>query len=126
MSWDIVIFNAKDKIESIENLDQKRLEAIDFCSIFEQHFTIATKDNNYREIVGKDFSITYHCDEKPVDHKLTSVNGESGIFELAELAKKYNWQLFDTALGEMIELNNPARNGYKYFKSFQQQVLNKE
>ena len=35
-----------------------------------------------------------------------SLYGENGLFELIELAKKYGWKIFDTGLGEMIDLDN--------------------
>jgi|GEM_PF-3177152 len=38
MSWDIVLFNSKEKIESIEELDENKLEAIDFTGILESFF----------------------------------------------------------------------------------------
>ena len=39
MSWDIVLFNSKQEITDIESLDETQLEAIDFCSILEKHFS---------------------------------------------------------------------------------------
>lgn len=40
---------------------------------------------------------------------MISLYGESGLFELIELAKMYGWQIFETGLGEMIDLDNPEK-----------------
>jgi len=39
------------------------------------------------------------------------------------LAKKYNWQIFDTGLGQMINLENPDINGYSNFQNYLKDVL---
>lgn len=36
MSWDIVLFNSKQKIKSISELDQAQLEPSDFSGILEK------------------------------------------------------------------------------------------
>jgi len=43
---------------------------------------------------------------------------ENGLFELVELAKKENWQIYDTGLDDMINLENPEKNGYENFKHY--------
>lgn len=124
MSWDIVLFNSKKKISSVEELDEAQLEPMDFCSAFESHFKQIIKDDKHREIKGQDFSIDYFDNDEKVSNKMVSLYGENGLYELVILAKKLNWQLFDTGLGEMIDLENPARNGYENFQKYLQHVLN--
>src|SRR5262245_8436463 len=111
MSWDIVLFNSRQKINSIDELDEIQLEPTDFCSVFEKHFDTIVNDDNHRTIEGKDFTIQYFIDKENVSNKLLSLYGESGLYELVVLAKKYNWQIFDTGLGQMIDLENPTNNG---------------
>jgi hypothetical protein len=125
MSWDIVLFNSRQKITSVEEVDDTQLEPADFCSAFESHFTEIIKDDDHREITGKDFSIDYFIDEDKVSNKMVSLYGENGLFELVELAKKHNWQIFDTGNGQMIDLENPANNGYENFQTYLRHVLNK-
>jgi hypothetical protein len=72
MSWDIVLFNTSDKIEDIEHFDAVKLTPTDFTNIFEKHFTTIKKDDDHREIVGKDFSIDYFVDDEPVTNKMLS------------------------------------------------------
>lgn len=117
-----MIFNSTEKIESLEEVNEDTLKEFDFCSVFKNYFKDVKEENNLIEIKGKDFSISCFTDEKPVDHKLISIIGERGLFEVVELCKKYSWQIFDTELGEMIDLNNPQRNGYRNFKDFVEQI----
>lgn len=126
MSWDIVLFNSKQKITDVESLDETLLEATDFCSILESHFPQIIHSENHREIVGKDFSIEYFIDTEPVSNKVFSLYGENGLFELAVLAQKKGWQLFDTGINQMIDLDNPSNNGYAAFQDYLKFVLNKK
>lgn len=125
MSWDIVLFNSRQEISSVEELDDSLLEPTDFCSAFESHFPEIIKNDNHREIRGKDFAIDYFVDEEEQSNKTVSIYGEHGLFELIELAKKHNWQIFDTGNGQMIDLENPARNGYQDFQNYLRHVLKK-
>ena len=125
MSWDIVLFNSRQKITSVEDVDDTQLEPTDFCSAFENHFAEIIKDDNHREIKGNDFSIDYFVDEDKVSNKMVSLYGENGLFELVELAKEHSWQIFDTGNGQMIDLENPAKNGYENFQSYLRHVLGK-
>lgn len=125
MSWDIVLFHSRQKIKSVEEVDDTQLEPTDFCSAFECHFTEIIKDNDHREIKGKDFAIDYFIDDDKVSNKMVSLYGENGLFELVEIAKKHNWQIFDTGNGQMIDLDNPANNGYENFQNYLLHVLKK-
>jgi hypothetical protein len=123
MSWDIVLFNSKQKINSVEELDETQLEPTDFCSVIEDHFSNIVKDDNHREKKGNDFAIDYLVDDEKVSNKMMSLYGENGLYELVVLAKKYNWQIFDTGLGQMIDLENPKNNGYENFQKYLEHVL---
>lgn len=123
MSWDIVLFNSRQKIQSVEEVDETQLELTDFCSALENHFDRIEKDDNHREIEGKDFAIDYFTDDKPVSNKMLTLYGENGLYELVALARKHHWQIFDTGLGQMIDLENPAINGYENFQIYLKQVL---
>ncbi|PKV50922.1 hypothetical protein ATE84_2991 [Aquimarina sp. MAR_2010_214] len=123
MSWDIVLFNSKQKIDSIENVDENQLEPIEFVKILEDSFGEIVMNKNHREIKGKDFSIDFYTDDEPVSNKMISLYGENGLFELIELAKKYDWQIYDTELDVMIDLNNPQNNGFKNHQNYLNQIL---
>lgn len=123
MGWDIVLFNSKETIASIEELDEDKLEPIDFSQILESSFSEIIKDNNHREIKGKDFSIEFFIGNERVSNTMISLYGENGLFELIELAKKHGWQIFDTGLGEMIDLDNPSKNGYENHRQYIKQII---
>ncbi|HVW96013.1 MAG TPA: hypothetical protein VHA56_08600 [Mucilaginibacter sp.] len=123
MSWDIVLFNSRQKIETIEEIDEDCLEPTDFCSTFEHHFDKIVIHNNHREIKGIDFSIDYFIDDELVSNKMISLYGEAGLYELVILARQNNWQIFDTGMGEMVDLENPSKNGYMNFQNYLRQIL---
>ncbi len=125
MSWDIVIFKSKEIIKSIEELDEGKLESIDFTGILESSFSDIIEDENHREIKGKDFSIDFFISNEPVSNMMLSLYGENGLFELIELAKLHDWQIFDTGLGSMIDLKNPKKNGYENHKRYVEQIMKK-
>ena len=87
---------------------------------------ISLKNDNHRSINGNDFSIDYYCDDELTSNMVLSLYGESALYPIINLAIKYNWQIFDTGIGEMIDLSDPAKNGYKNFQSYLTQILSKE
>lgn len=126
MSWDIVLFNSSQKITSVEDLKENQLIPIDFCSILEKHFANIKKNEDFREIVGNGYSIDYFIDDELVSNKMLSLHGENALFALIELSKKQNWQIFDTGIGKMLDLENPAKNGYENFQSYLKQILTRK
>jgi hypothetical protein len=122
MSWDIVLFNSTQEIRSVEEIDEALLVPINFCSVMENNFDQIEQDDNHRVIKGKDFSIEYFFDNMPVSNKTLSLYGEKAINEIVTLARKYNWQIFDTQFGQMIDLVNPSKNGYEHFQQYLSQI----
>lgn len=125
MSWDIVIFSSKQKINSIEEIDEELFVPIDFNAVLEKHFDKIIIDENHREIKGDNFSINYFVYTEPVSNTLFNLYGEASLFELIKIAQIYGWQIFDTGNGEMLDLEHPERNGYENFQSYLQQILAK-
>jgi len=123
MSWDIVLFNSKQKIGSITELDENQLELTDFCGVLESSFNQIKKDDNYREIIGTDFTITFFADSEHSSNFMLSLYGENGLYELIELAKKHNWQIYDSGIDEMIDLENPEKNGFENHRIYVEQNL---
>lgn len=119
-----MLFNSKEKITSIEEMDEEKLEPIDFTSILESSFTNIARDNNHVEIKGANFSIDFFTDDELVSNIMLSVYGENGLFELIELAKQHGWQIFDTGSESMIDLENPGNNGYENHKKYVHQIRN--
>ena len=126
MSWDIVLFNSKQKINSVAELDENQLESTNFSGILENSFDEIKKDDNNREIVGTDFTIDFYADIEHSSNFMLSLNGENGIYALIELAKKHNWQIYDSGIDEMIDLENPEKNGFKNLREYIQQIVNRK
>jgi hypothetical protein len=123
MSWDIVLFNSRQKIDSAANIDENMLEPTDFSSALEGYFKQIVKDDNAWTIKGEGFTIVYYHAEEDRSNTMLNLYGESGFYELVVLARKCGWQIFDTGLGEMVDLENPSNNGYENFQSYLQHVL---
>jgi hypothetical protein len=124
MSWDIVLFSSSQKINSPEEVDEAALIETNFSSVLDAHFEDIVKDKDHREIKGQDFSICYFVDNEPTSNTILNLYGESAIYPIIELSIKNKWQVFDTGLGEMIDLNNPSKNGYKNFQAYLSRGLN--
>ncbi|WP_425628801.1 hypothetical protein [Cellulophaga lytica] len=125
MSWDIVLFNSKQKIESVSELDESKLEPIDFGKILENSFDQIKKDENHREIIGTNFTIDFYMHNELVSNTMLNLYGENGLYELIELAKKYNWQIYDSGIDGMIDLENPEKNGFDNHRKYVDQILNR-
>lgn len=126
MSWDIVLFNSKEKINSVADIDELKLEPTDFCSVLEKHFNEIIMDGNHREIKGSDYTIDFFVPKENASNTLLNLYGENGLYELVQLARQNNWQIYDTGLGEMIDLDNPSNNGYKNFQTYLEYIRKKE
>ncbi|WP_405568999.1 hypothetical protein [Winogradskyella sp. Asnod2-B02-A] len=126
MSWDIVLFNSRQKINTVAELDENQLEPTDFDGILESSFDQIKKDDNHREIIGTDFTIDFIVHNEPVSNTMLSLYGENGLYELIELAKKHNWQIYDSGIGEMIDLKNPEKNGFENHRKYVEQILNRK
>jgi len=125
MSWDVVLFNSKQKINSVTELDETQLESTDFSGILEKSFDRIEEDENHREIIGTDFTIDFFADSEHSSNFMLSLYGENGLYELIELAKKHNWQIYDTGIDAMIDLENPEKNGFKNHRKYVEQIMKK-
>jgi hypothetical protein len=124
MSWDIVLFNSKQKIISVDQIDENQLEPTDFASAFENHFPEIRKEGNHWSVASSSYSLSLYNHEELVSNTIVSLRGEEALFSLVILAKKHNWQLFDTAMERMLDLDNPSQNGYKNFQAYLTKVQN--
>lgn len=124
MSWDIVLFSSKEKIKSIETLEEKSLLPIDFNRILNNSFKEIRKNENHREIIGGDFTIEFFIQDSEESNIMISIYGEKGLFEIIEVSKKHNLQVFDTSLNDFINLNNPLKNGFSNFQNYLKQIRN--
>ena len=125
MSWDIIIFNSRQKIERAEEIDDSQFEPTDFNAAFVAHFNNIVSNGTMREISGDDFQIVYYVDDADelCSNTLLNLYGEKGLYEIVILARKHNWQVYDTGIGQMIDLENPSKNGYEDFQKYINHII---
>ena len=126
MSWEIVLFSSEQNLVSLENLNEDLLKPIDFDKILKSKFTNIKKSENHNEIIGKNFSVEFFSDEELVSNKMLSVYGENGLFELIRIAKEENWQIYDSGIDKMLNLEKPEENGYGNFRQYLKNILSTE
>ena len=124
MSWDIVLFSSKQKINSVAELNETQLKPVDFSGILESSFDQIIKNDNHRKIVGTDFTIDFFADNEYSSNFMLSLHGENGIYALIELAKEHNWQIYDSGIDGMVDLENPEKNGFKNHRKYVEQIMN--
>lgn len=91
MSWDIVLFNSRQIINSVEEVDEEQLVPTDFSAVLESHFKNIEKDDNHRRIIGQEFEIEYFIDNEKVSNKTLNLYGEQGLFEIIKISRQNNW-----------------------------------
>ena len=123
MRWDIVIFNSKQRINSIEEIREEFFVDIDFDTILERHFPNMIVNEGHRQINGENYSIEYFSPNGIANNLMLSLHGEQALFELIRISKIYDWQIFDTGNGQMLDINHPEINGYNDFQAFLKRVI---
>ena len=126
MSWEIVLFSSEQNLVSLENLNEDLLKPIDFDKVLKLKFINIKKSENHNEIIGKDFSVEFFSDKELVSNKMLSVYGENGLFELIRIAKEENWQIYDSGIDKMLNLEKPEENGYGNFRQYLKNILSTE
>lgn len=124
MNWDIVLFNSKQKINSVAKLDKTQLESTDFSEILESSLNRINEKDNHREIDGTDFTVDFFADSVKSSNFMPSLCGENGIYALIELEKKHNWQIYYSEIDGMVDLENPEKNGFKKHRKYFEQIMN--
>ena len=120
----MVVFSTDQKISSVEEIDESFFRPTNFDIALQQHFPTITRAGNHREISGIDFTIGYFARDEPRGNIIFNLYGENALHALIQVAKAENWQIFDIGNGEMIDLENPEKNGYIGFQQYLQHVKN--
>jgi hypothetical protein len=131
MSWDVVIFNLSKKVSSLEDIDESILIGIAsnkrFKEILIENFPDIKWDGNCGIVERDNIYIEVFIGEPGHDTFSNTIfflrNGEASIFEIINLCKKYGWQIYDTSLGAMIDLDKPEQNGYTNYENYVNQIL---
>jgi hypothetical protein len=129
MSWDVIVFNLNRKVDSAEEIDETVLVDIgsekEFKRLIEQNYPDIIWDNDWGKIERKGYSIEFSLgdSDETFSNKLFHLYGENAIYELIEFCKANNWQVFDTGLDQMLDLDKPENNGYKNHQNYLKQIL---
>jgi|SRR5688572_8695342 len=132
MSWDVIIFNLNRKVDNVEEIDETVLVDIgtttDFKKIIEENYRDIVWDSDWGKIERKDYSLEFSLPESgaPFSNLMFHLYGENAVYDLIEFCKKNNWQAFDTGLGQMLDLDDPAKNGYEKHQNFVRQIMRKK
>jgi len=129
MSWDVIVFNLSRKVDSAEEIDETVLVDIgtstDFKKIIEKSCKDVVWEGNWGKIERKDYSIEFSLtdNDEPFSNTMFHLYGEDAIYYIIELCKKNNWQAFDTGLDQMLDLDDPKKNGYNNYQNYLRQIL---
>jgi hypothetical protein len=129
MSWDVVIFRLNRKVDSVEEINETILVDIgtrsDFKGIIEDNFPKVTWDEHWEKIEGEAHSIEFSLGttDEPFSNAIFHLYGENAIYDIVRLCRRMNWQAYDTGLDQMLDLENPERNGYQNFQNYLRQIL---
>lgn len=126
MSWDIVLFKAVRKVDLQDPQIENYLILFDFNSAIEMHFKEIEKSVDFWEINGDGYSIDYYPSNQKCTNTMVNLYGEKGLFELIQLAKKHDLQIYDSGLDDFLDLEHPENNGYKNFFGYVKQIMEKE
>jgi hypothetical protein len=124
MSWDVVIFSTEQRLASVEEVDKTLFRPRNFNEVLQRHLPTTLYEDGHLEIKGNDFTIVNYGGEELSSVALFNLYGELALYALIHVAKLEDWQIFDTGIGAMIDLDHPEKNGYWEFQAYLQHVLN--
>lgn len=125
MSWDVFIFHLKSKVTTIEEIADESILPIDnFVPTLQSAFPDMQRQDGWIKIEREGYSIESSETEGNNTHApvMLQLQGTMAIYPLVALCKKNNWQLFDTWAGAMLDLDDPAKNGYADFQRYLAQL----
>ena len=129
MSWDVFVFKLNREIKSGSEIDETTIDDIgSVASLLEKlcvHFPdLELSDygkviENMGTIERENFSIEFSIIKATDTYNFLSFHlyGKDSIYPVAELCKRYGWCIFDTTLAELLNLQEPEKNGYEQFNT---------
>jgi hypothetical protein len=131
MSWDVVVFHLKRKVNSVEEIDERVLVDIgtynELEAMIKRRFLTLTNEGGWLKADLGDCSLETRLGEgnETFSNTVFHLTGEHAIYAMIELCKANGWQAFDTAIGKMLDLEHPERNGYLRHRHYVEHVLKK-
>jgi len=131
MSWDVVVFNLKRRVSSVDEIDDGVLVEIgtyaNFEAILKRRFPMLANEVGWLKVDFGEYSLETSLGEldETFSNTIFHLHGENAVYELIELCKANGWQAFDTGLGHMLDLDHPERNGYMEHRRYVEQIMSK-
>lgn len=131
MSWDVVIFNLKKKVTSIEEVSEDVLQPMEtvsgFCKMMLERFPNSKIENAVLTIKSGEGEVALYVpddnDNEWFSNSILHLYGHGAIYIIIDMCRHFGWQAFDTGMGGMLDLENPAKNGYENFQAYLNHVL---
>ena len=127
MSWGVLVFKLNREIKSGSEIDETTMDDVgSVASVLEKlHFHFPDLElfdygkviENMGKIERENFSIEFSILKSTETQNFISFNlyGKDSIYPIVELCKRNGWFIFDTTLAEIINLEEPEKNGYEHF-----------
>lgn len=125
MSWDIILFNSKQKFETVEEIEDELLSETNFDKVLLEKLSPTKIEDENVDVENKNYALNFFLDNELVTNKMVTLYNENALYELVRISKEMSWQIFDTSSGEMINLENPEKNGYESFQKYLKSILYK-
>ncbi|UIR57680.1 hypothetical protein LZQ00_07630 [Sphingobacterium sp. SRCM116780] len=129
MSWDVIAFKFNRDLKDVSEIDENTIEDIgtwDFVlGLIKEQFADLEISDFWCCIRRKDiFEIQFSIDEltEITNCIIFHLYGEIALYSIADLCKKNNWQLLDTTLGVLLDLDNLQKNGYNKFNQLRGRI----
>ena len=132
MSWDVIIINVPEDIETVSELTDdstaplgsKNYVLSAISNVF-PHANVA--DPTWVVVDGESYSIEFsvgHQDE--IEFLMLHVRGDANAIDAIEcLCKLTGWHAFDTAMGDFIDFGANRDKGFRRWQQYRDLIKNK-
>lgn len=127
MSWDVLVFKLNREIKSGSEIDETTIDDIgSVASVLEklhshfpdlELFDYGKVIENMGKIKRENFIIEFSIIKSTETNNFLSFHlyGKQSIHAIVQLCKRNGWYIFDTTLGEILDLEESEKNGYEQF-----------
>ena len=131
MGWDLHIFKFEPGVESVLSLPEEYQPLI-MGSAEENRATISRhfpgtdwRDLTWGMYESREFALEFSIKEQGIiDGFAIHVHGSGDpVIPIIAMCKAQAWSLYDTSLGDLVDLENPESACWKAFQEFRNSVL---
>ncbi len=134
MSWEVLVFKLNREINSGSEIDETTIDDIgSVASVLEklhshfpdlELFDYGKIIENMGKIKRENFLIEFFISKSTETNNFLSFHlyGKQSIYPIVELCTRNGWCIFDTTLGEILNLEEPEKNGYEQFNKIRNEI----